>query len=466
MASRSVQRLTDTRIPTREGEFTLSLYQNNIDEKDHLALLYGDVQGADDALVRIHSECFTGDVLGSLRCDCGAQLDAALRKIAEEGQGVLLYLRQEGRGIGLLDKLRAYDLQDEGYDTVEANRMLGHEADERDYSIGALILKDLGISSVRLLTNNPEKIESLEQHGISVQDRVPLGPHVNKHNADYLRTKVNRMRHMLDLGPTNGATAGSSAKEESVGAGTIDFADLQSEAHEHSHEHSLPFVTLTYAQSLDGSIAKAGGAPMLLSGDQSLEMTHQLRASHDAILVGIGTVLADDPRLTVRRSMGAHPRPVVLDSSLRLPTTARLLTGDGPAPIVFTGPNPDPERKRDLEEAGVTIEIISSVEQREERMGHGAEGNRLLSLPEVLRHLASHGLHSVMVEGGRAVLTSFLRQRIANKVIVTIAPEFVGGVAALDAPLKEGTHLDHIQYHPMGDDLVVEGTPSWASSPK
>ena len=464
MASRSVQRLTGTRIPTREGEFTLSLDQNTVDEKDHLALLYGDVQGADEALVRIHSECFTGDVLGSLRCDCGAQLDAALRKIAEEERGILLYLRQEGRGIGLLDKLRAYDLQDEGYDTVEANRMLGHEADERDYSIGALILKDLGISTVRLLTNNPEKIESLEQHGISVQDRVPLGPHVNQHNAEYLRTKVNRMRHMLDLGPTNGTAARPSAEEESPGTGTIDFANLQSEARQHSREHDVPFVTLTYAQSLDGSIAKAGGAPMLLSGDQSLEMTHQLRASHDAILVGIGTVLADDPRLTVRRSTGAHPRPVVLDSSLRLPPTARLLTGDGPAPIVCTAPDPDPDRKRALEEAGATIEVISSWDQENGRSKSAAENDSRLSLPAVLRRLSTCGVQSVMVEGGRAVLTSFFRQRIGNKVIVTIAPEFVGGVTALDAPMKEETHLEHVQYHPLGEDLVVEGTPSWASS--
>ncbi len=463
MTSRSVQRLTDTRIPTQEGEFTLSLYQNSVDEKDHLALLYGDVQDIDNVLVRIHSECFTGDVLGSLRCDCGAQLDAALRKIAEEGRGVLLYLRQEGRGIGLLDKLRAYDLQDEGYDTVEANRMLGHEADERDYSIGALILKDLGISSVRLLTNNPEKIESLEQHGVSVQERVPLGPHVNQHNAEYLRTKVNRMRHMLDLGPTNGAAAGKTVHAESETTGTIDFADLQSEARQFSREHEVPFVTLTYAQSLDGSIAKAEGAPMVLSGDRSLEMTHQLRALHDGILVGIGTVLSDDPRLTVRRSEGAHPRPIVLDSSLRLPTSARLLTGDGPGPIVCTAPDPPPDRKRALEAAGATIEVIPFRAAAEEYASDEAATDRLLPLPAVLRRLSSLGLQSVMVEGGCTVLTSFFRERIANKVIVTIAPEFVGGVAALDQPMEEGTHLERVRYHSLGEDLVVEGTPSWAS---
>src|SRR6056297_3709626 len=196
METLSVRRLTSTRIPTVDGEFSLSLYENSDDDKDHLALLYGDVEGADDVLVRIHSECFTGDVLGSLRCDCGEQLNASIRRIASEGAGVLLYLRQEGRGIGLLNKLRAYDLQDEGYDTAEANLMLGHGADERDYSIGAHILQDLQISSIRLLTNNPEKVESLEKSGVSVEKRVPLQPHLNRHNAEYLQTKVERMRHL------------------------------------------------------------------------------------------------------------------------------------------------------------------------------------------------------------------------------------------------------------------------------
>src|SRR6056297_2129210 len=195
METLSVRRLTSTRIPTVDGEFTLSLYENSDDDKDHLALIYGDVEGEEDVLVRVHSECFTGDVLGSLRCDCGEQLNASMRRIAAEGGGVLLYLRQEGRGIGLLSKLRAYDLQDEGYDTVEANLMLGHSADERDYSIGASILQDLGISSIRLLTNNPEKVESLEAQDIDVQERVPLPPHLNRHNTEYLQTKVQRMRH-------------------------------------------------------------------------------------------------------------------------------------------------------------------------------------------------------------------------------------------------------------------------------
>lgn len=197
--SSSVERLTGAHIPMQEGEFVLSLYRSDQNDKDHLALVHGEVGDRTNIPVRIHSECFTGDVLGSLRCDCGLQLEASLQYIAAHGAGVLVYLRQEGRGIGLLDKLRAYNLQDEGYDTVEANRVLGHGADEREYSIAASILQDLEVTSVRLLTNNPEKIESLEQHGICVTERVALGPHLTSHNADYLETKMTRMHHLLDL---------------------------------------------------------------------------------------------------------------------------------------------------------------------------------------------------------------------------------------------------------------------------
>lgn len=195
----TVTRMACARIPTDEGEFQLCLYTNNHDDKDHLALVLGDVSQRTDVLVRVHSECFTGDVLGSRRCDCGEQLHASLRLIAEAGAGMLIYLRQEGRGIGLLDKLRAYNLQDAGYDTVEANLLLGHQPDERDYAIAAHILRDWQVRSIRLMTNNPLKIESLQTLGVQVTRRVPLQAGVTPHNAGYLRTKVERMRHWLTL---------------------------------------------------------------------------------------------------------------------------------------------------------------------------------------------------------------------------------------------------------------------------
>lgn len=188
------------RIPTPYGEFQLCIYQESEKGKEHLALVMGDVTDSDDVLVRVHSECFTGDVLGSMRCDCGEQLQRAMAMIAEAGRGAILYLRQEGRGIGLEEKLRAYNLQDEGYDTVDANLALGHQADQRDYSYAARILKNLGIESIALITNNPNKIEALTALGIDVRRRVPLAASINPENARYLQTKALRMQHLLDLG--------------------------------------------------------------------------------------------------------------------------------------------------------------------------------------------------------------------------------------------------------------------------
>lgn len=199
MKKLAVEPRVRSRIPTPEGEFQLSLYTSDQDEKEHLAVVMGQVEGKDDILVRVHSECFTGDVLGSLRCDCGDQLNRAVQRIAYSGEGVVIYLRQEGRGIGLLDKLRAYNLQDQGYDTVDANLALGHEADERDYSIAAGILTDLGIRSIQLMTNNPLKIAALISAGIPVRRRIPLEAEVTLENADYLFTKAKRMQHMLNF---------------------------------------------------------------------------------------------------------------------------------------------------------------------------------------------------------------------------------------------------------------------------
>lgn len=194
-----MNKMACARIPTVEGEYQLCLYTNNQDDKEHLAIIMGVVWGKEDVLVRVHSECFTGDVLGSRRCDCGEQLQRSMLMIARQGSGVLVYLRQEGRGIGLLDKLRAYNLQDNGYDTVEANLALGHQADERDYTAAALILQDLGVKSIRLLTNNPQKIIRLRDLGVRVSERVPLESTVNADNAYYLFTKAQRMNHLLNL---------------------------------------------------------------------------------------------------------------------------------------------------------------------------------------------------------------------------------------------------------------------------
>jgi 3,4-dihydroxy 2-butanone 4-phosphate synthase / GTP cyclohydrolase II len=194
---RLVEHVVSTRLPTAFGEFTAVGYRSLVDDKHHLAMVKGEVRGRPDVLVRVHSECLTGDVFHSLRCDCGEQLEAAMAMIEREGSGVLLYLSQEGRGIGLLNKLRAYRLQEDGFDTVDANLKLGLPADLRDYGIGAQILVDLGLSSIRILTNNPKKIHGLEGYGLSIADQIPIQAIANPHNEDYLRTKRERLGHTL-----------------------------------------------------------------------------------------------------------------------------------------------------------------------------------------------------------------------------------------------------------------------------
>ncbi len=186
-----------TRLPTADGSFFIHLFTDT-HKKEHIALVKGDVYGADNVLTRVHSECMTGDLFGSLRCDCGPQLHHAMRIIEEENIGIILYLRQEGRGIGLKEKLKTYNLQDQGLDTVDANIELGHKAEERKYDIAARMLEMLGVGSIRLLSNNPDKVKKLEKLGVSITDRVPIEPKVNIENLKYLTTKVERMGHMLD----------------------------------------------------------------------------------------------------------------------------------------------------------------------------------------------------------------------------------------------------------------------------
>ncbi len=192
-----IERGTPARLPTPWGEFTAIGYRSVVDGKEHLALVMGEVDGKENVLVRVHSECLTGDVFGSLRCDCGEQLHAAMRMVGEEGTGVILYIAQEGRGIGLLNKLRAYELQDQGRDTVEANVELGFPPDLRDYGIGAQILVDLGLSTIRQLTNNPKKIAGLEGYGLKVTERVPIEVAPGADNVRYLQTKRDKMGHRL-----------------------------------------------------------------------------------------------------------------------------------------------------------------------------------------------------------------------------------------------------------------------------
>jgi 3,4-dihydroxy 2-butanone 4-phosphate synthase/GTP cyclohydrolase II len=192
-----VQRVVTTTLPTKYGSFEIHVYRSDTDSKEHVALVKGEIVSSKPTLVRVHSECLTGDVFGSLRCDCNEQLSAAIRLVAKEGTGVVLYMRQEGRGIGLSNKLKAYKLQDEGLDTVEANERLGFRADLRDYGIGAQILRDLGITQLRLMTNNPKKVVGLNGYGLEIVERVPLEAEPHALNEKYLTTKRDKLGHLI-----------------------------------------------------------------------------------------------------------------------------------------------------------------------------------------------------------------------------------------------------------------------------
>jgi 3,4-dihydroxy 2-butanone 4-phosphate synthase/GTP cyclohydrolase II len=203
-----IRRIAEAKLPTKYGIFKAVAYKSDIDPDEHVALVLGDVAGEEPILVRVHSECLTGDVFGSMRCDCGEQLSLAMEKIAKEGKGVILYMRQEGRGIGFHNKVRAYELQDKGQDTVEANISLGFAPDLRDYGIGAQILADLGLQNIRLLTNNPKKVVGLEGYGLKVTETLPIVVHPNPHNVQYLKTKREKMGHILDIPEIEGKSKG------------------------------------------------------------------------------------------------------------------------------------------------------------------------------------------------------------------------------------------------------------------
>ncbi|MBE2223631.1 MAG: GTP cyclohydrolase II [Anaerolineae bacterium] len=430
MTKQTVEKVTCARIPTESGEFQLCYYQSDIDDKEHLALVHGDVAGKENVLVRIHSECFTGDVLGSLRCDCGEQLQRAMQLVAAEGAGIVVYLRQEGRGIGLLDKLRAYNLQDEGYDTVDANLMLGHQADGRDYTIAGLILQDLGVHSIQLLTNNPDKIEKLQALDIEVAARVALPADVNEENAVYLRTKVERMRHLLDLNTPP------------------PVSPLPDVFPTNMVRNGRCFVTLSFAQSLDGSITVQRGQYTAISGSESMYMTHQLRSVHQAILVGIGTVLADDPQLSVRLVDGQQPQPVVVDSHLRVPLTAKLFEQPR-MPWIFTTHEASEARQTALEAQGARVIRVDA-----------AAG--MVSLTAVLDFLYQAGLKTVMVEGGARIITSFLAAKLVDHLVVTIAPKILGGLHAVEYLNGSGLpHLENARYQILGSDMVLSGEVEW-----
>ncbi|HEX2193399.1 MAG TPA: GTP cyclohydrolase II [Candidatus Limnocylindria bacterium] len=407
-------RLSAARLPTRLGAFEALVFADHLDGSEPVALVHGDVASADAPLVRLHSECWTGDVVGSLRCDCGDQLGRALTEITSEGAGVLLYLRQEGRGIGLANKLRAYGLQDSGLDTVDANAAMGLPVDARNYGGAAAILLELGLTRIRLMTNNPAKVAALEAAGITVVERVPVTALPNLVNTGYLEAKIARLGHAVPKRPPR------------------------------------PSVTIHYAQTLDGRLATRTGESQWISAEASSRFAHRLRASHAAIMVGAGTVMADDPRLTTRLVDGPSPVRVVVDSTLRLSPLSKVVNDGGAPTILATTERATWERRSAFLRSDVEIVVLPATEDG--RVDLGA----------LLDELGRRGLGSVLVEGGAGLITALLREHRVGRLVVTIAPIVVGtgieAVGDLDiVRLRDALAFRRASFSQAGPDVIFDG---------
>jgi GTP cyclohydrolase II len=421
-------------LGTSFGEFELRAFELASGHV-YLALVRGDLGDGRSVLTRLHSECLTGDALGSLRCDCGTQLREAARAIAAEGRGVLVYATgHEGRGIGLVNKLRAYMLQENGADTIDANVRLGFPPDAREYDAAARCLALLGVRSVRLLTNNPSKVKALARAGIEVEATVPLqtSPHIR--NAAYLRAKEAKLGHV--------APAGAALETNGIGEAT-NVAPLLGRP---SAPAWRPYVVVKYAQTVDGRIATRHGDAKWISGEAERRISHALRAACDAVLVGVGTATRDDPQLTVRMVSGPSPLRVVLDSTLRVPPTARLLDEQA-GTIVITTERASDERRAALRDLAVRVHVVEA----------GPQG---VDLTSALASLRALGVRSLLVEGGARVITSFLAEKLVDRLIVGIAPAILGtGIDAVGdlgvARVGEGVRLTNRSVHVAGDDLLV-----------
>ena len=442
---RPVRKVVSTVLPTAHGTFQMHGYAVEPD-REHVALVLGDLDHAgsngDAPLVRVHSECLTGDAFGSWRCDCGEQLDAAMREIVREGLGVVIYLRgHEGRGIGLHAKLHAYALQDAGLDTVDANLRLGQPIDARDYDVAAAILDDLGVRRIRLLSANPQKSARLSDLGIEITARLPLPVTEHAENAFYLETKRNRMGHdsvrslpdvwseLLQGRVPTRAAAGSEAVlldryGSLVAAGpTITIAQL--------------------AQSVDGFIASRTGDANYVSGDEDREHLHRLRALVDAVVVGAQTVTADDPQLTTRAVSGPSPVRVIIDPQGRVPGDAQVLNDGRVSTLwcVATATETQPKLAAHVEL--VTLEPVAG------RFPPQA----------LLAMLRARGLGRVLIEGGGRTVSDFLAAGVLDRLYLTTAPILVGdgvpGVRFAGADLLADAITASVRRFSLGADICT-----------
>jgi 3,4-dihydroxy 2-butanone 4-phosphate synthase/GTP cyclohydrolase II len=428
--TRELARVT---LPTAFGEFDAHAFESAAGGV-HLALVKGRIARTKGVLTRLHSECLTGDALGSLRCDCGMQLRLALQTIAAAGEGVLVYaIGHEGRGVGLTNKLLAYVEQDNGADTVDANLHLGLPVDARRYDDVASVLQILGVDSVCLLTNNPAKVEALQRLGVEVDGVHPLPTAPHARNLRYLRTKRARLGHADAVGEPLAVPEPRPP----------DVAELMGPVRAPADR---PYVVLKYAQTLDGRIATASGDSKWISCEAERTVSHALRAACDAVMIGVDTVVRDDPQLTVRMVAGSSPVRIVLDSTLRLPRAARVLCDDA-ATVVLTTEQAPASARRWLRDRQVAVHIVEP--------GPGG-----IDVVHALRLLRELGVESLLVEGGAKVITSLLGAGVVDRVVTAVAPTILGaGTEAVgDLRVNEvtgGIRLENRFMCSVDDDVLV-----------
>lgn len=416
----------DVRLPTVAGDFRMHLYEDE-DGKQHLALVMGDIYGKEDVLTRIHSECLTGDLFGSLRCDCQSQLQQSIEMIVEEGTGIVVYLRQEGRGIGLLSKLHTYNLQDEGLDTIDANTALGYQPDAREYDAAFLILKDQGVRSIRLLTNNPDKTSSFEKFGITVSSMMPIRPRVTKDNQRYLQTKVERCNHLIDI------------KESSYHSPEIDRLLRFASRAMGREDVTSPFLTLLYSQTLNGQITGTQFTPPPEISTELAAMRERLRRLHRAVLI--------DAAWSPVELNGEDTASLLVVYDKGLQVVGRMDLAKMPKKLlVLTDKDADEDQIGKLRGAGVDLVLVPQEDLQR----------------SLLAALRDRGVSTAIVEGSPQLLRSTLFSDHVGMVVGLVSPCITSEKAAVE---EGGIHLDRslqfedIDYVEIGTSLVYYGTP-------
>lgn len=440
----AVVRVATTVLPTRHGTFDLVAYEEPDTGTEHVALVLGRLADplSPPPLVRLHSECLTGDALGSFRCDCGEQLDASLALIARQGRGAVLYMRgHEGRGIGLGAKLRAYALQDTGVDTVDANTRLGYLTDARKYGAAAHMLRELDVQRIVLVSSNPAKEHALEALGIEVVRRAPLIVAERAANRVYLETKRARMGHDRPLSVEqvwSALLAGAPpAHASGAAADLVDrYGDLAV---------ARDTVLAQLGQSADGFIAARSGDAVFVTGEEDREHLHRLRALVDGVVVGVGTVVADDCRLTPRSVPGEPATRVVLDGHGRCPRDAHVLTVADAPTLWLRGPGCAPAYP-----PAAHVEVVELAIDDAGRFPPSA----------VLDLLRGRGLRRILVEGGGRTVSDFVAAGVVDRLWLTIAPVLIGdGVPGLrfeGSPRMADALRPPVRRFPLGADLALE----------